>query len=151
MSGPGSTRDLLTGIAQYLHDAGVGVYDPDPTHVYDPTDTVITTKNLPSTVPRAIMLTAYGPSDHPTINLSQFRVQVWMRGVPNDSLDVDDLADEVFHALHGLESHWFGSVYVVQANRVSALPMGEDDNNRHERSDNYACDANRPATLNQPA
>jgi len=146
-----ATRDLLEGIAQYLHDQGVGVYDPDPTHIYNPADTVITTKNLPSSVPRGIMLTAYAPSDHPTLNNSQYRVQFWLRGIPNDSLDVDDLADDIFHVFHGLECKWFGTVYVVQANRTSAMPMGEDDNNRHERSDNYSCDVNRPATINQPA
>lgn len=144
-----ATRDLLVGLAQHLHAAGVGVYNPSA--VYNPATTVITMKNLPSTVPRAIMLTAYGPSDHPTINLTQYRVQVWFRGNPNDSLDVDDLGDSVFNVLHGLEHVDFGTAHVVQALRVSSLPMGEDDNNRHERSDNYAFDVNRPATLNQPA
>lgn len=144
-----TTRDLLEGIATYLDGQGVGVYNP--TAVNDPDDTVITMKNLPSKSPRAIMLTAYGPSDHPTINLSQIRVQVWFRGVPNDSLDVDDLGDSVFDVLHGLEHRDFGSAHVVQALRISSLPMGEDANNRHERADNYVLDVNRPATLNQPA
>jgi len=144
-----ATRDLLVGLAQYLHDQGVGVYDPD--EAYEPTSTVITMKNMPSTVPRAIMLTAYIPSDHPTVNLTQYRVQVMSRGLPNDSLDVDDLGDSVFNVLHGLEHVDFGTAHVVQALRVSSIPMGEDDNNRHERSDNYALDVNRPATLNQPA
>jgi hypothetical protein len=143
-----ATRDLLEGIAQYLEAQGVGIYDPDA--VYELGDTAIRMRKLPATVDRAVALTVYAPQDHPTLNLSQYRVQFWMRGTAGDALDVDDLADDVFHVFHGLEHRDFGTAHVVQALRVSSLPMGEDDNQRHERSDNYLLDINRPATLSQP-
>lgn len=142
------TRDLLEGVARFLSDEGRGVYDPDG--IYDPASTVIKMKELPATVDRAIMLTAYTPSDHPTINLSQRRVQVWFRGAPDDALDVDDLADSVFDVLHGLTHRDFGTAHAVQVLRTSSMPMGKDDNNRHERADNYTFDVNEPPTAGRP-
>lgn len=138
------TSDLLAGLAQTIAGAGFGLYQPDA--VFNPTDTAITTKNLPEHPDRVVVLTAYGSTDAPKENLSTFNVQARFRGLPNAPLDVDDLGDNVFTLLQGAESLWFGSVFVVQILRKSTLQVGADANQRWERTDNYAIDVNTPAT-----
>lgn len=144
----GYESDLMVGLAQYLNDAGVGVYRPDGGYL--PGDTAIVFGDLPPTPDRCIGLTPYSSTDQPKIALSRVRVQVWMRGAANDSLDILDLATDVFDTLQGAERLQFGSAGVVQILRVSAMPMGIDANKRSERSDNYAVDVNPPATPGRP-
>lgn len=140
--------DLCTGLAQMLNDNGVGVYKPAGGYV--PTDTAIFIKNLGESPDRAIAITAYATVDDPKINNTKFRVQFWTRGVPNNSLDVDDVADAIFLLLQGMEHVQFGTVHVVQALRVSSSSLGTDTNSRTERSDNYEFDTNVPVTTGRP-
>jgi hypothetical protein len=44
----------------------------------------------------------------------------------------------------------YGSVHVIQILRASTVPLGLDDLQRDERSDNYALDVNPPATSARP-
>lgn len=135
--------DLLTGIAQYLEDQGVGVYATS----YGPTDTAIVFGEPPIDPNRVIALSLYSAQDHPVQNLSTVRLQVMFRGAPDNTLDAGDLATTVFSALQGITHRTFGAAHLVQCRRVSAVPLGVDDSRRNRRSDNYECDVNTPYTV----
>ena len=138
------TADLLDGIARLLDAAGVAQYRPDSP--YRAGDIPVTFKSMPANPDRAVTLSAYGDSDHPTIPLGQRRLQVRVRGIAEDSLDADEIADAVFGVLHGLTHQQFGSVHAIQIRRISTIPLGLDELQRDERSDNYAIDVNTPET-----
>jgi hypothetical protein len=142
------TRDLLTGLAQYLTAAGVGTYRS--TGTYLGTDTAIIFGPLPPTPDRCVALTAYASTDDAAINLSQVRVQFYLRGTPGNTLDVVDLNDSLFIALQCLTNRQYGTAYLSQARRVSTIPMGIDDSLRSEISANYELDVNTPATVGRP-
>lgn len=142
------TRDLLAGLAADLQDAGVGVYRP--AGGYLATDTAIVYGDLPPTPDRCIALTAYASVDLAGVNLSMIRVQFYLRGTPGDSLDVVDLNDALFLALQCLEHRQYGAAHMVQALRVSSVPMGIDGSRRSELAANYELDVNTPATAGRP-
>lgn len=143
----GYTSDLLTGLAQYLSDNGVGVYKLTG---YAGTDTAIFIKGLGDTPDRAIAITSYATVDQVKVNQTTVRVQFWCRGIANNTLDVDDLGDAIFALIQGMENHDFGTAHVIQAYRVSSSGLGLDTANRSERSDNYAFDLNVPETAGRP-
>lgn len=143
----GYTSDLLLGLAQYLDANGVGVYKPTG---YLASDTGIFLKGLPDAPDRAISITTYATSDMVKIAQTTVRVQLWLRGVPNNTLDVDDLGDQLFALLQGMENRDFGSAHVIQAYRISSGQLGTDTNNRSQRSDNYQFDLNVPPTSGRP-
>lgn len=143
------TADLLTGLAQYLAGAGIGVtYRPTATYLAG--ETGVFFGLYPTTPDRCIALTAYATFDQPKIALSKIRVEIALRGAANNSLDVDDLGDSVFNALQGIEHQQFGTAHVVQALRVISAATGVDDAKRSQRSDSYAFDVNVPATIGRP-
>jgi hypothetical protein len=144
----GFTSDLLLGLAQYVSDAGVGIYRP--AGGYLASDTAIVIKGLPDAPDRAISLTSYATTDMVKINQTSVRVQFWFRGIPNNTLDVDDLADALFELIQGMENRDFGTAHVIQAYRVSSGQLGIDTNNRSQRSDNYQFDLNVPPTSGRP-
>lgn len=143
----GYTSDLLTGLAQYLDDAGVAVYKLTG---YAAGDTAVFLKSLGDAPDRAVAITSYATSDQIKVNQTTVRVQFWLRGVPNNSLDVDDLGDAIFALVQGMENRDFGTAHVIQAYRVSSGQLGIDAANRSERSDNYAFDLNVPETAGRP-
>jgi hypothetical protein len=138
--------DLLQGVAQRLNDFGVGVY----ANTYAATDTAIVFGDLPTSPDRCIGLGLYAATDAVRQNLTTVRMQLMMRGAPNNSLDVLALADAVFDVLHGLVHVDFGSAHAVQVLRVSAVPLGTDGNKRVMRADNYEIPVNVPQTVNRP-
>lgn len=143
------TTDLLTGLAQYLDDAGTGVTYRTATP-YLPDETGVFFGLFPTSPDRCVTLTAYATSDEPKIALSKIRVEVAIRGEVNNSLDVDSIGDAIFNALQGMEHRQFGTAHVVQALRVISAAAGVDDNKRSQRSDSYAFDVNVPATIGRP-
>jgi hypothetical protein len=130
------TRDVLAGLKADLVAAGV-------------TDQIVF-GDLPSKPDRCVALSAYAAVDEPKVALSKIRVQVMVRGVANDSLDPDDLADVIFEALQGLEDRTYGAAHLVQCFRVSAVPLGIDSSKRSTRSDNYELDVDLPLTSGRP-
>lgn len=130
------TRDLLIGLKAELVAAGVTV--------------PIVFGELPTTPDRAVGLGAYSAVDDPTTAHSTLRVQVVARGIPNNSLDADDLADDIFQAIQAIEDRTYGTAHLVQCLRVSAVPLGIDGSKRSARSDNYEVDVDLPTTAGRP-
>jgi hypothetical protein len=147
----GGSNDLLTGLAQWTAAAGLATYNDDNTP-YDPDDTGVFFKRMPSDPDRVVVLTPYGANhDHPSIPLGNQMVQVKTRGAADDDLDVDVLADAIFDLWHGATNLVFGSLHIVQILRRSSTPAGMDGQSRRWlRIDNYALDIDYPVTPNRP-
>lgn len=132
----GYTRDLLEGLKAELSAGGVTDF--------------VRFGPLPTTPDRAIGISPYSPVDEPKVSRTRLRMQFRFRGIPNDSLDCDDLADAVFGILHGLEDRTYGAVHLIQCFRVSSLPGDADSSKRTERTDNYELDLDLPLTPGRP-
>lgn len=146
-----AVTDLLAGMAGMLDTADVGTYRQDGT-AYADGETAVEFKYLPTEPDRAVALTAYGATeDHPSIPLGRQSVQAKFRGLPDDDLDVDQLADDAFAVWHGATDLTFGSVHVIQILRASQIPLGRDEQGRRSlRADNYYVDLDYPPTPNRP-
>jgi hypothetical protein len=145
----GWESDLLIGLAQHLDNLGVGTYRDDGT-AYLASETAIVFGELPPSPDRCITLNLYSAGDAATENLSSPRINVKLRGSPNNTLDVSDLGTAVFEALQGLTHQDYGSAHLAQIGRVSSMPFEIDANRRHVRSDSYRTDTNTPSTSGRP-
>lgn len=139
------TADILTGLAQYLEDGGVGTYLVTGAYPAG-TDTPIFLGDMPAIPDRLIVLTAYPVDDDPALSDSVIAVQARTRGASGSAQSVDDLDDAVFARLHGARGIAAGDVHIVQVLRRSGAPMGVDGNRRHGRTSNYYVTAHRPST-----
>lgn len=140
--------DLLTGLAQYLHDNGAATYRPAGGYAAD--ETAVVFGELPTTPDRVVALSVYAAADEGQVPLSSLRVQCMFRGRPNDTLDAGAVAGPVFDLLQGLEHLQCGTAHVNLSQRVSRVSLGADESKRQLRSDNYAMDVDMPATAGRP-
>lgn len=139
----GYQTNLTTGFAQLLATAGVGVWNP--TGVYGTSDVGILLKVLATTPDSAIALTAYPVTDDPTLADTVTGLQVMTRAGGQDPRPVDDLADEVFDQLQGLHDlDLTTGVHVVFVEHKGGSSLGQDDNRRWSRVDNYYVTTYRP-------
>ncbi|MFI6813275.1 minor capsid protein [Nonomuraea sp. NPDC050328] len=140
------TRDLLSGLAVLLADVGVG--DWNPSGIYSDGQTAITIGGLPASPDMAIALAVYGTGragDDLTQSDTNTQIQVRIRGKADPRV-VDDLADLVFDALHGLSNHTLDTgVHVLLAQRRIVAPIDRDANGRWGRADSYDLLVDRPS------
>lgn len=136
------TVDLLTGIAEQLHAAGVGAWNPDG--IYTPDQTGIVLDVVPSQPDRVITLAVYLDRPVPGLTDVTAAVQVRMRA-GRDPRDLADLAEAVYDVLHESGPHEWESAYVSRMWRDSIARLGTDANQRLERADNYYLHSNRPS------
>ncbi|WP_336214384.1 minor capsid protein [Nonomuraea sp. LPB2021202275-12-8] len=141
------TRALLSGLAEHLAASGAGVWHPNG--IYASNEIAITIGGLPAAPDTALTLAVYGVGpggDDPTEPDSQVLVQARIRA-GQDPRIVDDLADSVFGALHGLSDMVLdGGVLLLQALRTVVAPLGVDGSGRWERADSYSIRVHRPST-----
>ena len=139
----GFTTNLLNGLGAHLAGQAIGTWSA--TGVYSSGQTGIYLKVVPASPDAVIVLNTYPVSDDPSLSDSSIGVQIRTRaGV--DPRTVDDTADAIFDALHGLAALTLGAIRVQQVRRTSYAQLGTDSNGRHERSDNYRFDLWRPST-----
>jgi hypothetical protein len=140
------TRDLLTGFAVLLGDAGVA--DWNPNGIYGDTQTALTIGGLPAKPDTAIALAVYGVGqggDDVEQPDSSVQMQARFRA-KSDPRFVDDLADGVFDAIHGLASVTLSTgVHVLLARRTLVAPLGRDSSGRWERADSFDVMVHRPS------
>lgn len=141
--------DLLTGLAQKIHAAGINI-EWNQSGLYTPGQTGIYMMTMPPTPDRAVALFAVPQGDDPSMPLGKTMVQVRSRGLPGQPLDVLDLSDSMFAVLHGTTDLPFGSITVIQMNRRISTPLGTDDLKRTEWVDQYYLDCDYPPTINRP-
>lgn len=137
--------DLLTGIAQMIAGAGLGVFKTSG--AYAAGDTAIVLDTVPASPDRVITLTDYVVSDDPSLSNSVIGVQVRTRWGGADPRPVKDLDGAIFALLHGMPARTLaGGVRVVSCLRNSGVSMGQDSNNRWGRSSSYYTLVHRPST-----
>lgn len=141
-TGQGWTSRLLTGWAEDIAAAGLGVWRP--TGVYQANETGIVIRAVPDSPDRLITLAAYplgtdlqGMADH------QLAVQVRIRA-GTDPRDCDDLADAIHDRYDSATGLRWGDIPIVQLWRQSYTSLGDDTNGRWSRSENYYIEAMRP-------
>lgn len=145
--GDGWTSRLLTGCAEDLDAAGIGVWRPDgPAYAADETGILI--RLIPQAPDRIVTLAAYpiggedpGMADHDTA------IQFRLRGT-TDPRVCDDLADAVYDLLHGARALTWGGIPIIRMRRQSYTSLGADSNGRWERSENYYLLTMRPTSNN---
>lgn len=143
--------DLLLGIAALLDGQGVGTYRGDGS-AYAAGETAIVFGELPTSPDRAVGLALYnGGADDVAQNVSHPRLQLMFRGVRGNPLDAGDLATAAFLVLHAAEHRDYGTAHLIQALRVTTVPLGVDENRRHQRADNYQLDVNTPYSAGRTA
>lgn len=137
----GWTTLLLAGLAEHLAADGVGLWRPTGTYAAGETGIVIAA--MPPDPERIVCLTMYPVAAMAATADVTVAVQVRTRA-GKDPRDVDDLADAVWQTLHGAAHLMWGGIPVVQVLHRSGSPMGRDQLDRWERSDNYYVDTIRP-------
>lgn len=144
----GAMRDLADGFATMIADSAIAVYRTDGT-AYQPGETAIVFKDMPATPHRVVCITPVPLTDATSASFGKVLVQVKVRGLPNVSLDADDLGDAVFDLMQNTRNVVFGSTHVIQVLRNSSVPMGEDKAKRWERIDHFYVDLDYPETANR--
>lgn len=140
----GYQTNLLNGFAYLLDAAAVGTFDL--TGAYTANQTGIVFKKLPQSPGSVIGLSTYPITDDPTLSDSVTGLQVLTRSAVANSSATDDLADLVFDHLHGLYDVLLSSgVRVVQCLHHGGGSLGQDDQDRWVRSDNYYVTTHRPS------
>jgi hypothetical protein len=145
----GSTRDLLTGLAQTISDTGIGSYRA--TGAYDPGETAIVFRASPQSPDRVIMMMCVPMTDAAMIPMGRWMVQFYFRGLPNDPFDVEDLGDAVFDLMQGATSMPMGSINIIQCLRQGSVGNGQDASKRWTRIDRYMIDLDTAPTANRPS
>lgn len=137
----GHTSQILTGLAELMEQAGLGVYRSDEViHDYE---AGIFLHRLPESPDRAYVLTPYPVEDTGLTDVID-AIQIRMRAGPNPT-DVLDMADAVRNLLHMRESTTLGDVHVSLIWRESQGQMGQDSHGREELTSNYYARSNRPS------
>ena len=131
--------DVATGLARLLHDAGIGVFDPDGT-----AGNIVRGPLPPDTCPGVgVQVYRIGADDpaHPT---TAVRAQLWARAATPGG--AEDLDAAIYDALQGLSHAPMGSAVVTDCGSLSAIPMGVDGNGNTERACNYRLLLDLPPT-----
>lgn len=133
MSAETHDADLLQGVAELLEAEGIGVYN---TSVVLPAgSTGIVLGKVPDGPDRAIGLTPYAVADDDSTD-SVTGIQARMRAGTNP-LDLIQLANDVFTALHNRTSYDVHGVRVEISWRNSQAWIGQDTHGRMELVGNY--------------
>lgn len=140
----GYTTDLLEGLGKDLDALGIGTWRDNGIHTSGETGIVVGA--IPAAPDRLITLTSYGVDDNPTLTDDVIGVQARFRWGGQDPRPADDLADSVFDLWHGAGPFTLPTgVRVLLLARQSWTSLGQDDNDRWSRSDNYYATVHRPS------
>lgn len=141
------TVGLLEGVAQLLHDAGVGTWRGDDS-VYLDTETGIYITKAPPEPDRAISIGSYQPDDYNDGGSgARPAIQIICRAGRGNTTNVIALDDQVFTALDGIKNRVVGGVHIARMWRQSGAPIGPDAGGRDEISSNFYALAARHTPL----
>lgn len=141
-------RDIVVGVAGLIDAAGLATFKPSG--VYADSETGVIFKVVPAKPDRVVVLTAVPMSDDISMPLGQVMLQVRTRGLPNNPLDVDDLAGPIFDLLQGRTYDTFGDTTVIQVRRTTSIPNGQDAAERFEKIEQYYLDVDYAPTALRP-
>ncbi len=140
-TGDGWTSRLLTGCAEHLHAADVGVWRASG--AYQTNEVGIFIRAIPAAPDRIITLAPYVVASPTGLADYTQGVQIRVRGT-KDPRVAEDLADAIFDALDSAHGLFWGGIPIVQCYRQSYTALGADSNGRWETSSNYYVEAMRP-------
>lgn len=141
----GFETDLLAGLAQLLHDAGIATWRAGGGYAVG--ETGITVDAVPDTPARLVALADFPVTDDPTLSDSTIGVQIRTRWEGMDPRPVKDLDSAIFDRLHGMPATTLATgVHVDGCLRRSGAPMGQDAAGRWERTSTYYLTLHRPST-----
>jgi len=127
---------LTKDIASYLDGLGLGTYSETPTTSNNIFDRVVDT---PDTMLAVILRP--GRQSPGYDNLEESSVQIIVRGEADDSSDAEQLAQDVYNALHGFRHGEFvaGGDYILRVLSPQGGPtnIGPDENDRMMYSLNF--------------
>lgn len=136
--------DLLGGYAQLLDDNGIAVYLTSG--AYSPAAVAVFIGITPDKPDRSVTLMTY-PVDANDLGNTTTGLQVKTRGLRNPN-EVTELADSIYDLLHNKQHYAVGGVHVELSWHQSGAWMGQDDQQRIERVDNFYLRAERVAPNN---
>jgi hypothetical protein len=127
--------DLLEGIARYLHERGIVVYDPTGAAGN------CFLESMPSTPDTVVVLTIYDDGTEPDslLGYDEPRMQVRTRGTTDPRVS-RALNKRIRSALHGLGPVTLpGGIELILSVSLQSAPasLGADGNRRHEHTCNY--------------
>ena len=136
--------DLLDGLATYLAQLELGVYDP--TGQAQAGDWSIFIEHLPDAPDRAIALTLYtGSAPDGALAYDQPRLQVRVRGTTDPRVS-RQRCTAIYGELHGLCTTTLPDGTDLETCFATGTPasMGQDANRRHEHVVNFDLDVQAP-------
>lgn len=139
-TGDGWTSQLVTALAQYLHDQAVGVWRP--TGTYTAGEIAICDRIIPPSPDRLITLSAYPILTPPDLQDVTTGIQCRLRGTTDPQV-CQDIGDAIFELLDGAKHLVLGDIRTVQIYRQSAGSLGQDGSERWEASHNFYVEAMR--------
>lgn len=140
---------FLDGIAARLGTSGAATWRPDDS-AYAAGETGIVLGGLPQSPDRVVALDTYNIDDDPSMSDSVLGLQVKTRWGGQDRRPVLDLAGGIYDALHGLHDvDLTTGVRLVQCLIRSHTSIGQDDNARWRRVQNFYCTVHRPSPHRQ--
>lgn len=129
-------EDLMRGVAQLLHDAGVGIYRSSAS--YTAGEAGIFFDALPDTLINAIQLSLYPVMDDPMYGSDVIGLQVITRVAGPSPFPCRQLASKVFDQLQGLVERTLSSgVKIITSSRRSGASLGQDSSKRWSRTQNF--------------
>lgn len=143
----GYNSSLMTGFAQLFAASGLGVFD-DAAATYPPDSVGIFLGMTPDKPDRAITLMTY-PVDDSDLTAVITGLQIRFRG-GRDPRQVEDLADAVYDLLHNRAHYDVNGIHIELSWRQSGAWMGQDANQRVERTENFYLHAVRAAPHKVP-
>lgn len=134
------TRQVLTGLAGLLDQAGLAAYREDG--AYAAGETPVTFGAQHPTADACVTLTDYSDLADTATIVSRLNVQARTRH-PN-FLDGRDLVDGIRETLHRRTHVHLGQVLIGEIRLESFTPLGRDDRGRFEWSQNFTLTGLRP-------
>jgi hypothetical protein len=129
----GYNTRLMTGVGQLLDDEGIGVFATTGTYAADAWAVFIGL--TPDQPDRAITLMTY-PVEDTDLTSMITGLQIRFRGL-RDPREVENTSDAVYNLLHMREHYRLNDVPVNLSWRQSGAWMGQDQNQRIERVENF--------------
>jgi hypothetical protein len=128
--------ELSQQIAIFLHNRGIGVFDPSGASGN------IFINTIPNHPDESIgIYTTGGPGTDPKNEYGVHRVQLLIRTIPNDPRRGEKSAREVIEAINGFNSDYLadGGHYIIDAiaNESGPNNIGQDKKSRFEYSQNF--------------
>jgi hypothetical protein len=125
--------DMVRGLAQVLHDAGVGDWSPGAASTAEWPIALVST---PPNAEKSITLTMYASDRKPSLVNVLTAVNVRVRGDKAPATSSGKAA-EIYAALQGLRGVLPNGARVTQVFWASETQIGPDQSGRYERSTNY--------------